>query len=124
MLVRVTRRGQSESVWLDELSAASLDNIALLPQDQIELLHRPRTFTVFGAADKVSEIPFGSSRLSLAQAIARAGGPSDDRADPSAVFVFRFSRTTVEGAPLPGRAAHRIPARYDKARKLFPRPDV
>jgi polysaccharide biosynthesis/export protein len=102
MLVRVTRRGQSASVWLDDLSAASLDNIALLPQDQIELLHRPRTFAVFGAAEKVSEIPFGNSRVTLAEAVARAGGPADERADPTAVFVFRFSKTTIDGTPLPG----------------------
>lgn len=101
VLVRITRRGRSAVVWLDRLAAASVDNILLVPQDQIELVHQPRTYTVFGAANKVSEVPFLSPRVSLAEAIARAGGPSDQQADPSAVFVFRFTKTSADGTPLP-----------------------
>ncbi|WP_174263718.1 polysaccharide biosynthesis/export family protein [Hyphomicrobium sp. CS1BSMeth3] len=100
-LVRITRGGRVGTVWLDELTTAAANNILVVPQDQIQLLNRPRTFTVFGATDKVSEMPFLRPDVSLAEAIARAGGPSDNRADPSAVFVFRYDRASVDGRPLP-----------------------
>lgn len=95
--VRVTRAGQSAEIGLDELLAGSPDDLVLLPGDRIELLTRMQSFTVFGASDKVSEIPFEMRNLSLAQAVARAGGPSDRQADPTAVFVFRWAMPDEPG---------------------------
>jgi polysaccharide export outer membrane protein len=40
--------------------------------------------------------------VSLAEALARAGGPNDQLADASAVFVFRYEPSAFDGAPLPG----------------------
>ncbi|MET0443456.1 MAG: polysaccharide biosynthesis/export family protein [Pseudorhodoplanes sp.] len=94
MVVRVTRGTLSAETQLDLIRAAGPDDLILLPGDRIELLSRPRSFTVFGATDKVSEIPFQTPTMTLAQAVARAGGPSDRQADASAVFVFRY----VEGS--------------------------
>ncbi|WP_168847137.1 polysaccharide biosynthesis/export family protein [Sphingomonas sp. S2M10] len=99
--VRLTRRGQSAEIGLDELLAGSPDDVVLLPGDRIELLSRLQSFTVFGASDKVSEIPFQMRTLTLAQAVARAGGPSDRQADASAVFVFRWSTPPNGAAPTP-----------------------
>lgn len=95
--VRITRTGQSAEIGLDELLAGSPDDLVLLPGDRIELLTRMQSFTVFGASDKVSEIPFEMRNLSLAQAVARAGGPSDRQADPTAVFVFRWAMPDEPG---------------------------
>lgn len=97
--VRVTRRGQSSETGLDQLLAGSPDDLLLLPGDRIELLSRVQSFTVFGASDKVSEIPFQMRNLTLAQAVARAGGPSDRQADPSAIFVFRWAMPDGAGSP-------------------------
>ncbi|TGX48698.1 polysaccharide export protein [Sphingomonas gei] len=102
MMVRVTRSGRSAEIGLDELLAGSPDDLVLLPGDRIELLRGLQSFTVFGASDKVSEIPFEMRRLTLAQAVARAGGPSDRQADASAVFVFRWAAPdTPTGALIP-----------------------
>lgn len=102
MLVRVTRGGRSAEIGLDELLAGSPDDLLLLPGDRIELLRGLQSFTVFGASDKVSEIPFEMRRLTLAQAVARAGGPSDRQADPTAVFVFRWAAPDTPGSePVP-----------------------
>lgn len=93
------RRGVAEATTsLASLAAGSTEDVALSPGDRVELIYRPRTYTVFGAAGKVSEFPFQSPRLSLAEAIARAGGPLEQQADPSAVFVFRYDRTGQDGA--------------------------
>lgn len=101
-LVRVTRGTVSATAFLSDLSAGSSADVALKPQDRIEVLNRPRTFTVFGATGRVSEIPFNNPRVTLAQAVARAGGPLDQQADPTAVFVFRYDSVAPDGAPNAG----------------------
>ncbi len=90
--LRVIRDGRTAQIRLGALRPEDLDNIVLAPGDRIELVNKPRTFTVFGASDRVSQIPFGAGEVTLADALARAGGPSDSRADPKGVFLFRLVR--------------------------------
>ena len=90
MVIRFSRAGQTLEQPLDTIRSGSPDDLLLLPGDRIEVIRQPRTFTVFGALDRISQMPFESQRLSLAEALARAGGPSDARADPRAIFVFRI----------------------------------
>lgn len=96
MVVRVTRDGQSAETRLSAVDASGAQNIALLPGDRVELFNRPRTFLLFGASDKVSQVNFGASQLSLAEALARIGGPSERIADASAVYLFRYGTPTPE----------------------------
>ena len=90
MLVRFTRNGRSVEERLGLIQSGAPQNVILLPGDRIELLRRPRSFTVFGATLRAQQVPFETGTLSLAEAVARAGGPNDNSADPSAVFLFRF----------------------------------
>lgn len=113
LIVRFSRGGQNAEARLDSITAGDPNDLALLPQDRIEVLYRPRSFTVFGAT-KVAETPFQLPRVSLAEAVARAGGPADQQADPSAVFVFRYEPEDLEGAPAPG--ARPIAYRLDMMR--------
>ncbi len=100
--VRITRGGRTAQIGLDELLAGSPDDLLLLPGDRVQLVSRLQSFTVFGASDKVSEIPFQMRNVTLAQAVARGGGPSDRQADPTAVFVFRWAASdTPGGKPAP-----------------------
>lgn len=71
------------------------ENIQVKPGDRIDVVYKPRTFTIFGAAGKVSEVPFDVPELTLAEALARAGGPSDGRADPNGVFLLRFEDNNI-----------------------------
>lgn len=88
-IVRVSRDGQSAETRLGDIHSGGPDDIGLLPGDRIELIFQPRTFTAFGATGKVSEIPFQATHLTLAEALARMGGPLDQQADPTGVFIFR-----------------------------------
>ena len=88
--VRVTRHGFTGGIPLRALEESPSENILMRPGDRVEVLLRPRTYTVFGATSKVSEVTFNVANLSLADALARIGGPLDERADPNAVFIFRF----------------------------------
>jgi polysaccharide biosynthesis/export protein len=45
----------------------------------------------------VSQVAFGASSLSMAEALARIAGPSDRVADPSAVFLFRWGPPATQG---------------------------
>jgi polysaccharide export outer membrane protein len=98
MVVRFTRNGRSVEQLLSLIKSGSPDDLILLPGDRIQVIRRPQSFTVFGAT-KVSQINFDNPTLTLAEALARAGGPQDDRADPSAVFVFRYARAE-DGTPV------------------------
>jgi polysaccharide export outer membrane protein len=96
MVVRVTRDGQSAETRLSAVDASGPQNIALLPGDRVELFNRPRTFLLFGASEKVSQVNFGTNQLSLAEALARIGGPSERIADASAVYLFRYGTPTPD----------------------------
>ncbi len=100
-LVRVTRGRQTAEMRLGDISVGSADDILMLPGDQVEVLRRPRSYTVFGASDKVSQVPFDAGNLVLAEAIARVGGPSDARANPRGIFLFRLLPSTNGKAPTP-----------------------
>jgi polysaccharide export outer membrane protein len=91
-IVRLTRDGRSVEMRLADIRSGSADDIVLQPHDRVELVFRPRLFTAFGAAGKVSEISFQTSQLSLAQALARIGGPLDAQADSTGVFIFRANQ--------------------------------
>jgi polysaccharide export outer membrane protein len=88
--LHVVRGQRTADIRLGTLHAEEADNIALAPGDRIELINKPRTFTIFGASDRVSQMPFGVGTVSLAEALARAGGPSENRADPKGIFLFRY----------------------------------
>lgn len=94
-LVRVTRGGQAADMRLGDIRSGSADDLTLLPGDRIELVRELRTFSVFGATSKVSQVPFDAPTVSLAEAIARVGGPNDGQADPSAVFLFRYNAAEI-----------------------------
>ncbi len=64
----------------------------------LTLVQVPQTFSVFGATTQNTEVPFGAEKLTLAQALAKAGGLQDLRADPRGVFLFRFEPASVVGA--------------------------
>jgi polysaccharide export outer membrane protein len=88
-LVRFTRDGRTAEAFLPTIASGSAADLVLVPGDRIDVIPQTRSFTVFGAAPRVSQIRFDTLQLSLNEAIARAGGPDDNRADPTAVFVFR-----------------------------------
>jgi polysaccharide export outer membrane protein len=100
-VVRLTRGLRSAEARLGDVAAGGAQDLALLPGDRVELVNRPRTFLLFGASDRVSQQPFGAETVSLAEALARTGGPSERVADPAAVFLFRWAPGTTGTAPVP-----------------------
>lgn len=90
VVVRLTRDGRSFETRLSAIDTSGPQNILLLPGDRVELFNRPRTFLVFGSTERVAQVAFGADQLSIAEALARIGGPAARSADPSAIYIFRW----------------------------------
>jgi polysaccharide export outer membrane protein len=88
--VQVARGGKVETLPLDTVIRDPKQNIVLQPGDVVTALHQPFAFSVLGATGKNEEVSFEGQGLSLAQALARAGGLQDSRADAQGIFIFRF----------------------------------
>lgn len=100
-VVRLTRGGESAEMRLSDVRPGSADDVTLLPGDRIELIVEPRSFSAFGATPKVSQVNFEAPSLSLAEALARIGGPNDVQADPRAVFLFRYDAAAMAAGEPP-----------------------
>jgi polysaccharide export outer membrane protein len=68
------------------------ENVSLRAGDVITALYQPLHVTVMGATTQTKEIDFEASGISLAQALARAGGLNGNEADAKAIFVFRLEK--------------------------------
>jgi polysaccharide export outer membrane protein len=88
--VDVVRGGHTGTALLQEVVRNPTQNIIIRPNDQVFLTRVPRSFAVMGATIKVAQYPFETERVTLAEAIARAGGPIDQVGDPGGVYLFRF----------------------------------
>jgi polysaccharide biosynthesis/export protein len=74
------------------------NNIFVHPNDTIYVYREPQTFLTFGALGSQQQIPFGTWRITLAEAVAKAGGLSDGVADPASVFLYRGETREVAEA--------------------------
>jgi polysaccharide export outer membrane protein len=127
-VVRLRRGDRLAEAYLAAIESGGAGDIILLPGDRIDVIRRPRTFSVFGAANKVAQVPFPSASVSLMEAIAQAGGPDDNRANPTAVFVFRDnapppdiegqSRPAIAGSPVVYRLNLDKPSSYFLAQRF------
>lgn len=88
--VRVVRDRKVNSVLLQTIINDPSQNISVRPNDQIVLTRYPRSFAVLGATTKVSQYTFDMEKVTLAEALARAGGPIDAIGDPTGIYLFRF----------------------------------
>jgi polysaccharide export outer membrane protein len=90
MVLQVTRGHTVATMPLDAVIRDPAQNIRLAPDDVVTALFQPWTFTVLGATGNNAEIPFEATGMTLAQALGRAGGLADGRADMRGVFLFRL----------------------------------
>ena len=90
MTIQVTRGSNVYSLPLETVIRDPKQNVPLQPGDVVTALFQPLSFTALGATGKNEEINFEAQGISLAQALARAGGLIDSRSNPAGVFIFRF----------------------------------
>jgi polysaccharide export outer membrane protein len=96
--VRLSRDNTTVTIPMDSLVSSPDENIYAWPGDMITLIHATPKYSVFGAAQDDRLFAFDADHIDLAQAIAKAGGLEDARADPAGVFLFRFEQPRMAAA--------------------------
>ncbi len=94
-VVELTRNGTTKSVRLQALINQPTADVRLKGGDFINIADQPRTYLIMGAAGRTTEATLPVTKLSLASALARAGGPIDTRADVKGIFVLRYEPKRV-----------------------------
>ncbi len=90
MTLQVTRGRNVYSMPLEAVIKDPNQNVPLQPGDVLTALFQPNSFIALGASGKNEEVNFEAQGITLSQALARAGGLIDTRADALGVFIFRF----------------------------------
>jgi polysaccharide export outer membrane protein len=89
MWVMLERGGQRALAPFGSLIDQPANNVWIHANDLIYVYREPQTFLAFGALGQQTQVPFTTWRLTLAEAIAKAGGLNDVQADPASVFLYR-----------------------------------
>jgi len=121
--VMLERGGRRATVPFENLVMNAKNNIYILPGDRIYVYQEQQKFIAFGATGGAvagtlgaigvaaqGQFEFNAWRLNLAEAMAKAGGLTDFRADPSAVFLYRQEPREV--AQLLGADMARFPGPF------------
>lgn len=87
--VVLERHGKRATVPFANLVYWPSNNIFVQPGDRIYLYREPMKFLAFGATGQQGEFPFDAWSISLAEAVAKAGGLLDVQADPGSIFLYR-----------------------------------
>ncbi len=93
--VRLSRGGITATIPMDTLVSHPAENIYAWPGDVLTLIEVPQSFSVFGATGTNAKVNFTGEKMTLAEALAAAGGLNDSRSDPAGVFLFRFEPAAV-----------------------------
>jgi len=133
--VVLERAGKRATVPFANLVYWPSNNIFVLPGDRIYVYREPMKFLAFGATGQQGEFNFDAWRISLAQAVAKAGGLLDFQADPGSVFLYRreprvvaeqlgvdCSRFGGDFIPIVFNVSFQDPAGYFLATKMQMRP--
>ena len=105
--VVLARGGRIARVPMEAVLNDPSQDIFMQPDDVVTLVRDPQSFTAVGATGRNGVVPFDMVNLTLDQAMAKAGGLLDDRADPAGLFVIRFEEPQI-AAEIP--AARGVPA--------------
>jgi polysaccharide export outer membrane protein len=87
--ITIERNGRQATAHFDTIIDNPAENIYVRPGDTIYVNRERRTYLAFGAAGANGRFDFEESNLTLGEALGKAGGLLDGRADPSQVFLYR-----------------------------------
>lgn len=87
--VMLQRKGKRAVVPFARLVYEPENNIYVQPGDQIYVYREQQKFMAFGATGTQGLVTFDAWRVSLAEAVAKAGGIVDVQGEPGSVFLYR-----------------------------------
>lgn len=100
LLLRVNRSGRIQDFRLADMMSGRVPSMLARAGDRIDVIRQPLSYSVMGAAGKVEQIPFAAPTMTLAEAVALAGGANPNLGDAKAIFVFRLDNGP-DGKPAP-----------------------
>lgn len=92
VFVILVRDGASVRIPMQAILNDPAENVYVQAGEVVSVTRDPQTFIAAGATSINTVIPFDAVGTTLEQALAKAGGVNDFRADPTGVFVIRFER--------------------------------
>jgi polysaccharide export outer membrane protein len=101
--VRLTRRQHTVSLAYNAILNHPEENIYVYPGDVLTVVKAPQTFSAFGSTGRNETVVFDAAGITLEEAIAKAGGLIDNRADPAGIFLLRFEPAALAANLVPGR---------------------
>jgi polysaccharide biosynthesis/export protein len=114
--VQLARGTQRAVMPLERVINDPQQNVRLRPGDVVTVQHQPFSFVALGAVARSAEVPFEGNGITLAEALGRAGGLNDRRADVKGVFVFRLedraALPVLAGTEVRTTADGRVPVVY------------
>ena len=129
--VVLEREGRRATIPFGDLVYEPANNIWTWPGDTIYVFQQPQTFLAFGASGQQGQFNFGAWRVTLAEAVGKAGGLLDVQADPGSVYLYRAepralaeklgvdcSKFVGPSVPVIYRISFRDPGGYFLATKL------
>jgi len=87
--ITLQRRGRTGTISYEKLQNTPSENIYVAPGDIVLVNRERRTYNAFGASGLNGRFDFEDTDLSLADALGKAGGLLDSRADPARVLLYR-----------------------------------
>lgn len=93
--ILLARDGQTLNVPMQALLSNTKENIYVRPGDIITVMKAPQSFTAIGATGRQAHVGFDAGGITLEEALGKAGGLLDERADPRGVFVLRFEPSAL-----------------------------
>lgn len=100
LTLRVTRGASTVDMRVNDLTENPIMDVRIQPGDRLMLINNPRTYSILGASGRVEQVPFSRSAVSLAEAVATAGGTNPNLGDPAAIFLFRYVKD-AQGQDVP-----------------------
>ena len=113
--VTLQRGGKEGTELFTALVDRPADNVYVRAGDIIVVSRRARTFVALGASGQNGQIPFEAEDMTLAEALGKAGGLLDSRADPQYLFLYRMESKEIVrrlGYPADQFATDLVPVIY------------
>lgn len=90
--ITLLRDGRSVRIPMQAILKDPAENVFVRAGDVVSVAREQQSFTAVGATGGNALVHFDAIGITLDQAIARAGGLNDNRADPTGVFVIRYEQ--------------------------------
>lgn len=93
--IQLVRNGRIAEIPMQKLIDYPSENVYVMPNDRLFVTNDPEVYTIMGAVGQNAAVPFEREKVTLLEGVAKVGGLSEQRADSTGVFVFRYEPDAI-----------------------------